>query len=330
MTSQLNASPAAVARFAAQFERLTANVESFIRGKTEVVRTAAVCMIANGHLLIEDPPGTGKTSLAKALVASIGGEYRRIQFTPDLLPSDVTGVSIYHSGRAAFDFKEGPVFANLVLADEINRASPKTQSALLEVMEERKVTVDGKQREVPTPFVVIATQNPIEHGGTYRLPEAQLDRFMMKLSVGYPSHEAEVEVLTNRRLGKTPEELRPVLTRADIVEMTETAKSIYLTREVMDYIVTLTRETRKVQGSLSLGASPRGGIALQAAAQARAASEGRTYVTPTDVKALATAVLAHRMILQPDAEIRGISASDVIENLLLEVPVPLPHQHVGV
>ena len=329
MTSQQNASEEDVVWFAGLFERLTANVELFIRGKSELVRTAAVCMIANGHLLIEDPPGTGKTSLAKALVASVDGIYRRIQFTPDLLPSDVTGMSIYRSNTGEFEFKPGPIFANMVLADEINRASPKTQSALLEVMEERTVTVEGFSREVPRPFVVIATQNPIEHGGTYRLPEAQLDRFMMKLSVGYPAPESEVEVLVNHRLGKLPERLRPVATKADITRMTEIAAAVYLSDDVVDYIVTLTRATRKMPESLSLGASPRGAIALQAAAQARAASQGRNFVKPADVKALASVVLAHRLILQPDAEIRGVSATDLIENLLTDVRVPVPAQRPG-
>ncbi len=321
-----NASAAEISWFADKFEKLTANVETFIRGKAELVRTAAVCVIANGHLLLEDSPGTGKTSLAKALVASIDGVFRRIQFTPDALPSDVTGLSIYNSGTGEFEFKKGPVFANLVLGDEINRASPKTQSALLEVMEERKVTVDGSQLDVPIPFVVIATQNPIEHAGTYRLPEAQLDRFMMKLSVGYPEFESEVEVLTNRRLGKLPEQLRPVMTTADLSRMTDIAGKVYLSDDVMKYIVTLTRATRKMPETLSLGASPRGAIALQAASQALAASQGRTYVTPADVKSLATVILAHRLILQPDAEIRGISGADLIDNLLLDVPVPTPQR----
>jgi MoxR-like ATPase len=316
-----------VAWFADLFDKLVTNIDRFIRGKEAVVRTAALCMIAEGHLLIEDVPGVGKTSLAKSMVASIDGTIRRIQFTPDLLPTDVTGVQVYDASRGEFVFHPGAIFANVVLGDEINRASPKTQSALLEVMEERQVTVDGIPYSVPRPFIVLATQNPIEQGGTYPLPEAQIDRFMMRLEIGYPSHEAEVEVLSSRARGETPEQLRPVMTGADLLQMIDIAHAVYLAPAVLDYIVTLTASTRRMP-ELRLGASPRGSLALTQVAQAQAASQGRAFVTAEDVKKLAPAVLAHRLLLQPDAELQGATASGLVESLLASVPVP--QQRAGV
>jgi MoxR-like ATPase len=329
MTRYIEANAGDVAWFVENFNNLVTNVEICIKGKTTVIRTAAICLIADGHMLLEDVPGTGKTTLAKALVASIDGDCQRVQCTPDLLPSDITGLSVFNPGTMTFDYKPGPVNTNLLLCDEINRASPKTQSALLEVMEERRVTVDGASICMPEPFVVMATQNPIEHAGTYRLPEAQVDRFMMQLSVGRPSPEAAVEILTNKLLGQRPEDLRPVMTTADLRRMTAIANSIYVKDEIRAYIVELQEGTHTLPG-VRLGASLRGSIALQAVSQALAASSGRTYVTADDVKALATAVLAHRLLLEPDAELRGQSSVAMIKKLLADVPVRAPYQSAGV
>jgi MoxR-like ATPase len=259
-----------------RFERLAENIEQIVRGKGGVVRLAITCMLAEGHLLIEDVPGVAKTTLAKAMSASLDGTMRRIQFTPDLLPSDVSGVQIYDAGRKEFVFHEGPVFANIVLGDEINRASPKTQSALLEVMEERQVTVDSVPYAVPRPFIVIATQNPVEHGGTYDLPEAQIDRFMMKISIGYPSHDAEVEVLDARGRGLRPEQLSPVMTTADLAQMINSVHRVHVAPSIRSYIVTLTSATRTMP-EVRLGVSPRGSLALAQAAQARAPTTSRRW-----------------------------------------------------
>lgn len=303
------------------FERLVTNVQAVVRGKDAVVRLAATCMLAEGHLLIEDVPGVAKTTLAKALAASIDGTMRRIQFTPDLLPSDVTGVQIYDGARQAFVFHEGAVFANIVLGDEINRASPKTQSALLEVMEERQVTVDAIPYAVPRPFTVIATQNPVEHGGTYELPEAQVDRFMMRIGIGYPSHEAEVEVLDHRARGVRAEQLAPAMTTGDLQRMVEIAQRVHIAPSVRSYIVTLTSATRTME-QVRLGVSPRGSIALAQAAQARAATQRRAFVTADDVKALAPYVLGHRLLLRPEAELQGTTAQGLVDATLAAVPVP--------
>lgn len=313
--------------FAERFEELARNVESFIRGKPDVVRTALVCMLAEGHLLIDDVPGVGKTSLAKAMSQSIEGAMRRIQFTPDLLPSDVTGVQVYDASKREFVFHPGAVFANIVLGDEINRASPKTQSALLEVMAERQVTVDSVPYTVPRPFIVIATQNPVEHGGTYDLPEAQLDRFMIRTAIGYPDHESEVEVVSNGTRGQTPEQLQPVMTTTDMLQMIEIAGEIHLAPAVTSYIVTITASTRSMP-ELRLGVSPRGSLAVAQSAQARAASQGRSFVTADDVKAMVPSVLAHRMILRPEAELQGRTAEELLQQVLTSVPVP--QQRAGV
>jgi MoxR-like ATPase len=304
-----------------RFERLAENIEQIVRGKGGVVRLAITCMLAEGHLLIEDVPGVAKTTLAKAMSASLDGTMRRIQFTPDLLPSDVSGVQIYDAGRKEFVFHEGPVFANIVLGDEINRASPKTQSALLEVMEERQVTVDSVPYAVPRPFIVIATQNPVEHGGTYDLPEAQIDRFMMKISIGYPSHEAEVEVLDARGRGLRPEQLSPVMTTADLAQMINSVHRVHVAPSIRSYIVTLTSATRTMP-EVRLGVSPRGSLALAQAAQARAATQRRPFVTADDVKALAPYVLGHRLLLRPEAELQGMSSHSLIDSILAAVPVP--------
>jgi MoxR-like ATPase len=307
--------------FAEQFDRLAANIESFIRGKPEAVRRALVCMLAEGHLLIEDVPGIGKTSLAKAMAQSLDGEMRRIQFTPDLLPSDVTGVMVYDAGKREFVFHPGAVFSNIVLADEINRASPKTQSALLEVMAERQVTVDAVPYETPRPFCVLATQNPIEHGGTYELPEAQLDRFMMRIELGYPDHDAEIEVVQGGARGARPEHLQPVMNTDEMMEMIEVARQVYLAPALISYIVTITSATRH-SDKLRLGVSPRGSLALGQACQALAASQGRNFATADDAKALVPSVLGHRMILRPETELGGETAESLLHTILASVPVP--------
>ena len=310
-----------VAWVAERYEALVANVQRVVRGKDGVVRLATLCVLAEGHLLIEDVPGVGKTSMAKALAASVDGSVRRVQFTPDLLPSDVTGVQIYDAGRHEFVFHEGAVFANIVLGDEINRASPKTQSALLEVMEERQVTVDGIAYPVPRPFVVMATQNPIEHGGTYPLPEAQIDRFMVRMSVGYPGHDAEVEILDRRMAGLGAEQVQPVMSTSDLVHLCGVVQRVHLAPAIKNYIVMLTASTRQLP-QVRLGVSPRGTIALAAAAQARAAAAGRPFVTADDVKALAPYVLAHRMLLRPEAELQGTTAVSLLEATVSALQVP--------
>jgi MoxR-like ATPase len=315
------ASAARVEWFAQRFGDLARNVESFFRGKTRVVRTALVCMLAEGHLLIDDVPGVGKTSLAKAISQSIEGAMQRIQFTPDLLPSDVTGVQVYDPGTREFVFHPGAVFANIVLGDEINRASPKTQSALLEVMAERQVTVDSIPYAVPRPFIVIATQNPVDHGGTYDLPEAQLDRFMCRTTIGYPDHEAEVEVVAGGTRGFTTEQLQPVMNTNDLLQMIQIAGEVHLAPPVLGYLVTITAATRTMP-ELRLGVSPRGSLALAQAAQAHAASEGRPFVTADDVKMMAPNVLRHRMLLRPEAELQGATADELLQRLLTSVPVP--------
>jgi len=307
--------------FAERFGALVDNVERVIRGKREVVSLALTCLLAEGHLLIEDVPGVGKTSLARCLAASVQGSWHRIQFTPDLLPSDVTGVSIYNQATNGFEFHPGAVFANLIVADEINRASPKTQSALLEVMEERLVTVDARRYPVPRPFMVIATQNPIDMDGTYALPEAQLDRFLMRLEVGYPDHAAEVEVLVNHHAGRHVEALNPVMTVAEVEQMVRAGAQVHVAPAVHDYIVRIAAATRTAEG-VRLGASPRGSVALLRAARAKAACDGRGYVVPDDVKSLAVPVLAHRLVLTPDAEVRGRTGAEAVTEAVRAVPVP--------
>ena len=309
------------ATFEEQFEALVGNVERVIQGKREVIQMALACLVADGHLLIEDVPGVGKTMLAKAISRSIDGSWHRIQFTPDLLPSDVTGVSVWNRADNEFEFRQGGIFANIVLADEVNRASPKTQSALLEAMEERQVTVDAVTHDLERPFMVIATQNPIEYEGTYPLPEAQLDRFLMRIKVGYPDRAAGIDILETHGAVEPVDNLSPVLSATDVVKLQEAVMSIYVAPSLKGYIIDLVEATRH-ERDLALGVSPRGALALQRASRALAASAGRDYVIPDDLKVLAGSVLEHRLILSPEAQLRGGTAADVLESVLGKVPVP--------
>ncbi|MBC6460415.1 AAA family ATPase [Actinomadura sp. HBU206391] len=308
-------------RFAQMFHALGTNIERVIRGKRDKVELALICLFSEGHLLVEDVPGVGKTTLARSISASVEARWSRIQFTPDLLPSDITGVSIFNQGGNAFEFHPGPIFANIVVGDEINRGSPKTQSALLEVMEERRVTVDGRAHPVPRPFMVIATQNPVDMDGTYPLPEAQLDRFLMRISMGYPDHASEVAVLAGAPTGAMLDKMPPVSGREDVARMIQFAASVHVAGPIYDYVVRVVAATRG-HGDLRLGASPRASLALLRAARVRAAAAGRSYVVPEDVKVLAAPVIAHRLIISPEAELRGLGADDVVAEVLSNVPVP--------
>lgn len=305
--------------FAQTFAQLADNVERSVLGKRHVVELVLTAMLSDGHVLLEDVPGTGKTSLARAIAQSVQGTNTRIQFTPDLLPGDITGITVYDQRAGVFEFHAGPVFANIVLADEINRASPKTQSALLEVMEEGKVTVDGVSRPVGVPFLVIATQNPIEQAGTYRLPEAQLDRFLLKTSLGYPNHASTVRILDGAPVATS--ELDPIIAPQALVGMVDLARTVYVDALVLDYIARIVEATRSAD-QVRLGASIRGALALTHATKARAASQGRTYATPDDVKALAVPVLSHRLILHPEAEFDGVTPDAIVGQVLLDVAPP--------
>jgi MoxR-like ATPase len=307
--------------FRKRFDAITDNIERVIQGKRDVIELMAICLISGGHALVEDVPGVGKTLLAKSLARSIDCSFSRIQFTPDLLPSDVTGVSVWDRDRSEFVFRTGPVFANVVLGDEINRASPKTQSALLEAMEERQVTVDGVTRPLAAPFLVMATQNPIEHEGTYPLPEAQLDRFMMRLAVGYPSREKELQMLDTHGDHSTYEDLEPVVHADDVLSMVDTARRIHVADVIKSYLVDLADMSRN-DPDLLLGISPRATLYLLRAARSHAAAAGRDYVAPDDAKAMLEPVLNHRLILRPEAQMRGVDMASVIEGLSQSVPVP--------
>jgi MoxR-like ATPase len=308
--------------FRAAFERIAENIQLTIQGKDDVIRLALVAMIAEGHLLLEDVPGVGKTMLAKSLARSVACTWQRIQFTPDLLPTDVTGVSVWDRRSGEFEFKRGAVFANIVLGDEINRASPKTQSALLECMEERQVTVDGITHTLEEPFMVIATQNPVEHEGTYPLPESQLDRFMMRLSMGYPARAAELEVLERHGGHSILEDLEPVADATQVQVLVKTAREVHIAPALKSYIVDLCEATRD-HPDIYLGASPRASLYLLKASRVVAASRTRDYVTPDDLRYIAVPVLAHRLLLNPEAQMRGTTQEDVLDGVFEHIPVPV-------
>ena len=302
-------------------QEIVENVSKVIVGKKSIVEHALSAVVAQGHILIEDVPGVGKTMLAKSISASIGCSFKRIQFTPDLLPSDIVGISIYNQRTGEFQFRAGPVMAQMVLVDEINRATPKTQSALLEAMEELQVSVDGNSRTLDRPFVVIATQNPIEYEGTFPLPEAQLDRFLMRISLGYPSFAEEMSIIEQQEQVHPINELRSVATPEDIIDLQEACKNIYVDNTVREYIVSLIDATRNHE-NVSLGASPRASLGMFRAARGLAILRDRDYVIPDDIKELAYAVLAHRLILSPSARMRGLHTGQIISNLLESVPIP--------
>ncbi|MCL2482092.1 MAG: AAA family ATPase [Propionibacteriaceae bacterium] len=307
--------------FASTFDQLVGNVELAIRGKTEIIRLALTCMLSEGHLLIEDNPGTGKTVLAKSLANTVQGTHSRIQFTPDLLPSDVVGVTIYDQAKRAFEFHEGPVFATVVLADEINRASPKTQSALLEVMEESRVTVDGVSHSVGRPFMVIATQNPIEQAGTYRLPEAQLDRFLMKAAIGYPDQGVAVELMAQAANRDRAALVGPIIAAQAVAQMSSLANEVHVDSAVLDYVAQLAIESRR-NPQVRLGLSMRACLSYIRAAKTWAVSQGREFVLPDDIKDLAVPIMSHRVILSAEAQFSGVTVDRVIDDLLASVPPP--------
>jgi len=303
--------------------RVVSNVEHVIVGKTSVVQLTVIGLLSRGHLLIEDVPGVGKTMLARSLARSLDCSFGRIQFTPDMLPSDVTGVSVYNQATGSFEFQPGPIMSQIVLIDEINRATPKTQSALLEAMEERQITVDGVAHPLPKPFMVLATQNPIEYEGTYPLPEAQLDRFLMRISLGYPALQDEIEVLDRQQFHHPVEDLEPVASVEELLEAQEEIKRIFVSPAVKEYIVRLVHATRQ-HSDIYLGASPRGSLTLYRTSQVRAAMLGRDYVLPDDVKFVAPFVLTHRLIISPSARLRNVTPSDVLAEVLEQLPVPEP------
>jgi len=308
--------------FASLFDAITSNVARVVQGKKDAIELAVSCLLAEGHLLIEDVPGVGKTSLAKALAASVHCTWKRVQFTPDLLPADLVGVSIYQRSTESFVFQRGPLFANIVLADEINRASPKTQSALLESMEERQVSADGSSHTLPEPFMVIATQNPVEQEGTYRLPESQLDRFLMRLSLGYPDRDAELAIVQTHGSNAAMNDLQAVVTTEEVMALIDAVRTVHLALTLQGYMVDLAEASRR-HPALLLGLSPRATLQLSRATRARAASQGREYATPDDVKAVAEPVLSHRVMLRPDAMSRGVTGVTVIREIVASVPVPV-------
>lgn len=303
------------------YERLLNNLKGVIIGKDEVLDLVVITLLSQGHLLIDDVPGVGKTMLAKSLAKSLGCSFNRIQFTPDMLPSDVTGVSIFNQNSREFEFRAGPIISQIVLADEINRATPKTQSALLEAMEERQVTVDGITHQIPQPFMVLATQNPIEYEGTFPLPEAQLDRFLMRIRIGYPTFSNEIEILELQQIKHPIEDIKTVISSKEIIEMQNAIKHVYVSSAVKRYIVELTRATRD-HNDVYLGASPRGSLGLFRVSQAKAASIGRDFVLPDDVKGLAKFVLGHRLVINPSARLKNLTADQIIGEVLLQVGVP--------
>ena len=302
-------------------ERLIGNVETVIVGKTEVIRLTVIGLLCQGHILIEDVPGTGKTMLAKSLARSTGGTFNRIQFTPDMLPSDVTGVSMFNQKTGEFEYRPGPVMANIVLTDEINRATPKTQSALLEAMEERQVTVDGVTHKTPSPFLVLATQNPIEYEGTFPLPEAQLDRFMLRISLGYPSPSEEIRMIEAQQIAHPVDSLEQVIPVWDLQAAQAAVRHVTATAEIKRYILEIVTATRRHE-DVYVGASPRGSLALFRTAQARAAVLGRDYIVPDDIKTLAVPTLAHRLIVGSAARVRDVDTRAIVQEVLRSLPVP--------
>ena len=323
----MTVTPENAAWFAETFARLTANVGTALLGKEPVIRLALTCMLTEGHLLLEDAPGTGKTALARALAATVEGSHSRIQFTPDLLPSDITGVTMYDQQKSVWEFHKGPIFASIVLADEINRASPKTQSALLEVMEESHVTVDGVRYETGRPFMVIATQNPIEQAGTYRLPEAQLDRFLMKTSVGYPDREAAVQILAGSARPDRASRVPALISPQALTDMIDLVRENHVDDAVLDYVQRLTEATRE-DADTTVGVSTRGAIAMVRAVRVWAAAHGRNYVLPDDVRELAGPVWTHRLVMSSDAKFSGATPDAVIGRALAGVEAP--HQRLAV
>ncbi len=313
----------AVADVAALANRIIANIEKVIIGKRQPVVLAVVAAFAEGHILLEDVPGVAKTMLGRSLARSVGCTFKRIQCTPDLLPTDITGVSIYNQKISEFEFRAGPIFAQVVLADEINRATPRTQSALLEAMGEGRVTVDGETHVLKNPFIVIATQNPIDHEGTFPLPEAQLDRFLVRLSIGYPGADEEAKMLDRLQKSHPIDDLEPVTTEKELLVCQKQVREVFVDDKVRKYMLDLVTATRD-HDDLRLGASPRASIALFRSSQALAAIRGRTFVLPDDVKRLVVAVLAHRLILKPEARLRKLTAAKVVENIILETAVPVP------
>ena len=302
-------------------DKVKTNINKVIIGKNNTLDLAVICLLCKGHLLIEDIPGVGKTMLARSLARTIGGSFGRIQFTPDMLPSDITGVSIYNQATKEFEFRSGPIMSEIVLADEINRATPKTQSALLEAMQENQVTVDGFTHNLPTLFMILATQNPIEHEGTFRLPEAQIDRFLMRVSLGYPDQESEVELLDLQQYTHPIDELESVLTVEEVLKAQQDLRSVYLSAALKQYIVSVVWATRE-HPEVYLGASPRGSLGLYRASQALAATLGRDYVIPDDIKQIAPTVLGHRLILAPGARLQDMNESVILDEILEKVPVP--------
>lgn len=302
---------------------IVGEVEKVLVGKTSTVHMAVIALLSGGHLLIEDIPGVGKTTLAKALARSIRGEFKRIQFTPDLLPSDITGSSVYNQRTSQFEFRAGPVFGNVILADEINRATPKTQSSLLEAMEERQVTTDGETRELPKPFFVIATQNTIEMTGTYPLPEAQLDRFFARVSLGYPSKESEVAILDQQQSASPIDTVHSAISLDELANLQEAVREVFVHESIRHYIVDIVQATRSGH-QLFMGASPRGSLHLMRAAQAHAALAGITFVRPDDVKAVAKSILSHRVIPLAETRSRGVTVDQVIERIVQSIPAPVP------
>jgi MoxR-like ATPase len=322
MDRATSARPALASDAGRAVERITDNIASVVHAPRETLRLCALCLVSEGHLIIEDLPGVGKTTLAKALARSVGLSFGRLQFTPDLLPSDVTGVNVFDQRTNEFQFKPGPIFANVLLVDEINRASPKTQSALLECMQENQATIDGRSYDIELPFMVIATQNPIEYEGTYPLPEAQLDRFTMRLAVGYPPLQDEARMLTEQTSESPLDDLQPVASAAEVLAAIAAAKDIFVEEELNRYVVAVLRHTR-ADPRLYVGASPRSGIALLRVAKARALAEGRDFALPDDVKAVAEHVLAHRLVLAPEARSSGMSGAELVQDALARTPVPV-------